>query len=88
MTEMQLILTDLLLRSCREGFSVHEDFSLVGGFQEIQTPQQGGFTAAGGTDDGQNLPFFQRKTDTFQNVGVAETFFNIVYLQNCHIFTP
>ena len=54
-------------------------------FQEIQAPQQGGLAAAGGTDDGQGLSFFQGKADIIQNASSAEMLFDVINFQNRHI---
>ena len=65
--------------------TVHRDGALVGLFQKVQAPQQGGLSAAGGADDGQRLALLQIEADILQNPGGTEMLFNVMYFQNCHV---
>ena len=58
----------------RELLAIYQNFACIGSLQEIQTPQQGGLAAAGRTDNGENLAFFQTEADTLQNLGLAKAF--------------
>ena len=84
--EMKPVLANLFLRQAAvvEKLAIHPDFSLIRSFQEIQAAKQGGLAAAGGTDNSQHLPLFQRKTDASEYVHRAEALFDILYFQNCH----
>ena len=76
--EMETLGPDLLfllrggVSSVKDHISIDGDDAAVGFFQKIQAPQQGSLTAAGGTDDGQGLSFFQRKTDVVEHLRGAE----------------
>ena len=45
-------------------------------FQKVQTPQQRGFAAAGGADDGKGLSLLQREADVIEDLGVVKMLFH------------
>ena len=73
-TEMESVFPNLIFCQMRTGqnLSVYQDLAFIRRFQKVQTPQQRGFAAAGGTDDGQHLALLQRKADALQNIHRAE----------------
>ena len=62
------------IRCIKDALPIDGNGSSIGDFQKIQTTQQGGFTTAGGTDNGQCLPLFQGKADILQHLGGTEAF--------------
>ena len=48
-------------------------------FQKVQTPQQRGLAAAGGTDDGKGLPLLQREADVVEDLCVFKMLFQMLY---------
>ena len=87
---MEPVLTNLVVGQVlpRQQLSVYPDLPLVRGFQEIQAPQQRGFSASRGADDGKHLPPLHGKADTLEDIGVAEALFDIFYFQNRHTLNP
>ena len=69
----------------KEFLATDGDDALIRGLQEVQAAQQSSLAAAGGTNDGQCLPLFQREADVLQNMGVAEVLFDVLYVQNSHV---
>ena len=74
-TKVEPVLPNLFFRLTKKLFPVYIDLTAVRGFQKVQTPKQGGFTAAGRTDDRQDLSFFQREGHIFQNLVGTEILF-------------
>ena len=48
-------------------------------FQKIQTPQQRGFAAAGGANDGKGLSLLQREADVIEDLCVFKMLFQMLY---------
>jgi hypothetical protein len=47
----------------------------LNGFQSVDAVEQGGFSRARRSDDGQHFPFENVKVDAFENLQGAEVFF-------------
>ena len=52
--------------------AVVEDLAAAGGFQQVDAPQQGGFTGAGSADDGNHVALLDSKVNIPQNLMGAE----------------
>ena len=92
-TEMQALFPQLPLPHRRagpvqQGLVPQGDHPGVRPLQEVQAPQQGGFSAAGGADDGQRLPFRQVEAHIPQHPGAAEGFFQVRNAQIGHMLPP
>ena len=78
--------------TCAAGISkqltVNNDRAPVDSFQLVQTAQQSTFTAAAGTDDGNDFAFFDIKIYTLQNVQFLKTFMNITCFDFFHGLLP
>ena len=85
---MQPVLADFVVAAGCQHLAVYKNLAFIRCFEEIQTSQQSGLAAAGGADDGQNQPLFQREADSLQKNGAAEAFFDVIHLQDCHALTP
>ena len=81
---MEADLSDLLFGDLVEvqGLVVELHGSLVGGFQEIDAPEQGGLSAAGRTDDADHVPFVYFQADPFQHLVVPECFMDMINFQH------
>ena len=92
--EVEALGADLLfllggrVRSVKNHIVVDGNGSTIRCFQKVQTPQQRGFAAAGGPDDGEGLPLFQGKADVIEYFGGAEMLFDVVDFQNRHMAPP
>ena len=67
------------LRSVKQHLVLYGDGAGVRRFQKIQTPQQRGFAAAGGADDGQGLPLLQREADVIEDLRIFKMLFQMLY---------
>ena len=75
----------VLVFTVKDDFAVHADLPAVRRFQEVETAQQSGLSAAGGTDDGQGFALFQGETDVLQHLCDAEAFSKTGNFEDCHI---
>ena len=66
------VLNKFSISAINKHLIVHEDFSFVGQFQKIQATEQGSLAAAGGPDDGKDLPLLQTEADALEYLGAAE----------------
>ncbi len=83
---MEPVFPDLRFASGIEHLAVHQNFALVGGLQKIEAAKQGGLAAAGGADDGEYLPGFQREADALEHIRAGKALFDIFYFQNSHSY--
>ena len=83
--EVEPVFPDLLFGAVRVMVGVKQHFVLYGDgagvrrFQKIQTPQQRGFAAAGGANDGKGLPLLQREADVIEDLRVFKMLFQMLY---------
>ena len=62
----------------QQGLSPQGNDTAVGALQKVQAPQQGGFAAAGGADDGQRFTLWQLEAHIPQHPGAAEGFLQVL----------
>ena len=78
----------LLGRSGDQIGAVVDDAAAGGLFQQIQTPQEGGFAAAGGADDGHHLTGLDLDIYALENLVLAEGLSQALYADHAHFSYP
>ena len=61
---------------------IHIDRTGRGGLQQVQAPQEGGLTAAGGPDDNDDLALLHLGIDALEHLQCAKGFFQVLYLND------
>ena len=83
--EVEPVFPDLFFGAARVMVGVKQHLVLYGDgagvrrFQKIQTPQQRGFAAAGGANDGKGLSLLQREADVIEDLCVFKMLFQMLY---------
>ena len=83
--EVEPVFPDLLFGAVCVMVGVKQHLVLYGDgagvrrFQKVQTPQQRGFAAAGGANDGKGLSLLQREADVIEDLCVFKMLFQMLY---------
>ena len=72
----------LVLMAVADVDAVKDDMSGGRLFQQVQAPQERRFAAAGGSDDGDDLVFVERRADILQNLQLVEALAEVLHLDH------